>query len=153
MDYSAFFERKTETVARDLLGRLLIRIGQKGSVGFEIAETGAYVGGEMTPQREGMLYDAGKIFLMSHRGHHMLNIASGDNEGPACVEIRAVRDLSKIISGSAAVTNLLRIPAELDGFVLGEKSGLYVSDEKFRTGKIHTQKGDADNCIGIYTFV
>lgn len=151
MNYEAFFNRKPADVAKDLLGRMIIRFNPKGALGLEIVETGAYFGGEENVARVGMFYDPGKIFLMEHRGHRMLNIATGGN-GPSCVEIRAVRDLTKKISGSATITNFFQIPAELDNLLIGDKSGVYISEEKFRTGKMHTQKGSADNCVGIYTF-
>lgn len=156
MDYEAFFKRKTETVARDLLGRLIIRRTESGTEALEIAETGAYVEGvfqEGKPREDrlGMMYDSGNIFLMQFRGHNMLNIASGKGEGGACVEIRKVRGLNQRIDGSGAIANYFGLTRDQDNTPLGEESGLFISDEKFRKGNVQVKDGAADNCVGIYS--
>lgn len=150
MDHESFFKQSAKEGARDLLGRLIIRMTDKGIYAAEIVETGAYVGGEMTDARIGMTYDAGRIFLMPHRGYHMLNIACGESE-PACIEIREIHDQKKI-DGSAKIANYLTIPPTLDGKFLGTESGLFISEEKFRKGKVAKETGIAGNCVGIYRF-
>ncbi len=151
MDHEAWiFKQSPKEGARDLLGRLIIRRTGSGMYAAEIVETGAYAGGEMTDARIGMTYDAGRIFLMPHRGHYMLNIACGES-GPACIEIREIYDQKKI-EGSAKIANYLQLPPTLDGKFLGEESGLFISDEKFRKGKVIKESGVAGNCVGIYRF-
>lgn len=152
MDYDSFFGRKTEDVARGLIGRLIIRKTNTGVFAAQIVETGAYVGiGDADPNgpRKGMFYDAGKIFLMDFRGHKLFNLASG-NSGPACVELRALTGERKI-EGSGAITNYLKITPDLDGKLLGDISGVWISDDAYNGGKIVCSSGAADNCKGIYS--
>ncbi len=152
MKYDNFFSRNTKDVAQDLLGRMIIRRTDSGIYAAMISETGAYVGlvgADPHGPRKVMFYDAGKISLMPHRGHLMLNIASGESD-PACVEIRELRG-ERRIEGSGAITNFLKIPADLDGKMLGYESGVFITEEKYGLGKASRSSGQADNCKGIYS--
>ncbi len=152
MNNGDFFGRKAQEVAKDLVGRIIIRKLDSGVYAALISEAGAYeglVGADPQGPRKGMFYNSGNIFLMPHRGHNLFNIACGDS-GPACVEIRELQG-EKRIEGSGAITNYLKI-GTLDNKPLGDKTGLYVSDESYFSGKINRSGGSADNCKGIYSF-
>ncbi len=153
MDYKKFFERKTQDVAQELLGRIVVRKLESGIFAAEITETGAYVGlGNDVHEdaRKGMFYTAGHIFLMPFRGSQLFNIASGAGS-PACVEIREVCG-ERRVAGSGAIANFLKLTANMNNMPLGEKSGVYISDDSYRTGKVSRSEGQADNCKGFYSF-
>ena len=147
MDYHKFFGRKADRVAKDLLGRSILRITNKGSTSARIVETGAYEEGE-TPSREGMKYSPGTIFLMSYRGTYLFNIATGKRGYPSCVEIREIALHDKKISGSGKVSKFFDIGSDLDGILLGE--AIKIIGENVDKYKIKKVKGRSDNCIGYF---
>jgi len=149
MDYEQFFSRKAEVVARDLLGRALVRKTDKGITTGRILETAAYEYGSETPSRTGMKYSPGKIFLMPYRSFRMLNIATDKEGKPSCVEIRTLGLHNKIIRGSARIANHLGIGKNLDGILLGDE--LEITGESVKRTEIKVYKGGSDNCIGIYS--
>lgn len=148
MDYKRFFNRKSEEVAKDLLGRFLIRNTAKGTTAGRIIETGAYEGGKETPSREGMKYAPGSIFLMPFRGNYFLNIATDKENYPSCVEIRKVAFHNKVVKGPGATTNYLNIKKNLDGILLGEE--LQISEDKVGE-KIKKVKTGPENCLGYFS--
>ena len=163
MDYKAFFERKSEDVAQDLLGRLAIRKTPSGIFAAEITETGAYRGGKITPARQGMLYEPGRLFLMANRGYLLLNIAC-QGDVPACVELRELSlpfpissppefDLPRTkIVGPGTISKFLHLTPEMDNLALGDE--LSISSEKFRIGPTSRRNLEekADNLVGVYRF-
>ena len=150
IDYKKFFGRKAEVVARDLLGRLLVRDTETGATGGKIVETGAYEGGKITPSRQGMEYEPGALFLMSVRGSRLLNIATEKEGKPSCVEIRAVEFHDGVLEGPGKISKYLDLDASYDGFPLGDE--VKVLYEGVRKSKIEkTSDGVADNCIGYFS--
>lgn len=143
MNYHRFFGREAEEVAKDLLGRLLVRTTDKGVTSTKIIETGAYTGGE-TESRDGMRYEPGRIFLMPYRGHYLLNITTGRRDYPSCVEIRAVASHDRIVRGSGSITKFLDIPSYFDGIELGLE--LKVIGDPVDSPEIKRIKGNSENC-------
>lgn len=94
----SFFERDAETVARDLLGCLLVRRHPRGETRCRIVETEAYVGAHdlachaskgRTPRTEPMFGEAGRAYVYFVYGmHHLLNIVTGPVGDPQAVLIR-----------------------------------------------------------------
>ena len=152
MDYKRYFNQRTEKIAQDLLGRLIVRELPSGLLVGQIVETGAYKGGikkdeRIVEARAGMLYDSGKVFLMPHRGNLLFNISTED-EG-ACVELRRLNVNGKNIEGSGTITNFLQA-RELDNTILG-RNGLNILDFKPKSiGKVKITHGEADNCLSYY---
>jgi 3-methyladenine DNA glycosylase Mpg len=148
MEYKRFFGRKAEEVAKDLLGRLIVRNTARGTTAGKIVETGAYEGGKEVPSRLGMKYAPGKVFLMPFRGHYFFNIAT-DREGfSSCVEIRAVDFHDRAVKGSSAVANYLNLGKSLDGVLFGEE--LEISGKSVEESRIKIIKAGSDNCIGYF---
>tara|TARA_Y100000034_G_scaffold136858_1_gene216439 strand:+ start:5237 stop:5704 length:468 start_codon:yes stop_codon:yes gene_type:complete len=148
MDYARFFKRNPEEVARDLVGRSLIRNAETGSVSGKILETGAYRGGKETPSRSGMKYAPGTIFLMPFRGSLFLNIASEKEGFPSCVEIRKVAFFDEATTGPGAVTRYLALQNDLDGVILGDELEIEGRSSKNVVRSLST--GRSDNCLGYY---
>ncbi|MFZ0613317.1 MAG: DNA-3-methyladenine glycosylase [Desulfobacterales bacterium] len=96
----AFFDRDTLTVARELLGKRLVRCCQGQRLSGMVAETEAYLGASdsashafrgQTPRNAVMFGPAGAAYVYLVYGmHHMLNVAT-DAEGIAgAVLLRAI---------------------------------------------------------------
>jgi 3-methyladenine DNA glycosylase Mpg len=149
MDYGKFFGRKADVVAKDLLGRLLVRKTGEGAIGGQILETGAYEGGKQTPSRSGMNYAPGSIFLMPSRRSQLFNIASGKEGKPSCVEIRALSFHDGIIEGPGRISNYLNLGPEFDGVLLGKE--LQIRGERVSRSRITRSLGSPDNCIGYFS--
>jgi DNA-3-methyladenine glycosylase len=98
-----FYQQATLDVARQLLGKRLVRNHRRGVTVGRIVETEAYVGPEdkachaargRTPRTQIMFGDAGYAYVYLIYGfHHMLNIVTETVDFPAAVLIRAVEPL------------------------------------------------------------
>lgn len=100
-----FFDRKTVEVAKDLLGKILVRrMGDKIIAG-KIVEVEAYTG-EHDPaahasagrtQRTEVLYGKpGHAYIFKIRGHHCLNTVAEEENSPGCILIRAIEPIQGI---------------------------------------------------------
>lgn len=97
---SAFFDRDAATVARDLLGCLLVRRLESGAVTGRIVETEAYVGPHdlachasrgRTPRTDPMYGEAGIAYVYFVYGmHHLLNVVTGSVGDPQAVLLRGL---------------------------------------------------------------
>ena len=101
-----FYEQSTVEVARQLLGKHLVRKHRDGTTIGRIVETEAYVGPEdkachasrgRTPRTEIMFGPAGYAYIYFVYGfHYMLNIVTERLDFPAAVLIRAVEPVTGI---------------------------------------------------------
>ena len=102
-----FFARPTLTVARELLGKRLVRdLGEKQLSGL-IVETEAYIGltdtashasRGRTPRTEVMFGAPGYTYIYLIYGmHHLLNLVTEQMEFPAAVLIRAIEPQTGIL--------------------------------------------------------
>jgi DNA-3-methyladenine glycosylase len=102
----AFFNRDTLTVARDLLGKRLVRCIQGQRLSGMVVETEAYHGANdsashafrgQTPRNTVMFGPAGMAYVYLVYGmHHMLNVATEAHGTPGAVLLRAVVPLEGI---------------------------------------------------------
>ena len=130
----AFFDRPTEKVAKELIGKYLVRSVRGKEVALMIIETECYHGHHdkasharhgKTARNAPMFGEAGVIYVYFTYGMHwMLNITCGKKDFPAAVLIRAAGD----IIGPARLTKHLHIDKELNKLPLGKKSGFWVED-------------------------
>lgn len=101
-----FFARKTEVVAREVLGKTLVRVTEQGLLLVaKIVETEAYLG-EHDPaahaaagrtKRTAVLYGApGHAYVYQLHGHHCLNFVAEPAGSPGCVLIRALEPLDGV---------------------------------------------------------
>lgn len=130
----AFFEGKTLAVAKNLIGKILVRELDGKIIRQKITETEAYVGPHdlachssrgKTERNKVMFSKAGTIYVYFTYGMHwMLNIITEAEDFPAAVLIRGTEN----VSGPARLTKALRIDKNLNGLKLGRKSGLWIED-------------------------
>ncbi len=139
-----FFQRSCPEVARDLVGKLLVRHTPEGPVKLRITETECYCGEEdtachasrgRTPRTEVMYADAGTIYIYLCYGiHWMLNIVTGEKDAPQAVLIRACAEAP----GPGKLTKRLGITGQLNrSSILGEE--LWIEDDGFHP-EIKTDK-------------
>lgn len=119
-----FYLQPTLTVAKELLGKYLVRrIGGRKKIA-KIVETEAYIaprdkashayGGRKTPRNAPLYLKGGHTYIYLCYGIHWLfNIVTGQKEVPECVLIRAVEPLVKNKQELVALRNLTNGPAKL----------------------------------------
>ena len=149
MDYRRFFRRPAEEVAKDLLGRYLVRETRNISLVGRIIQTGAYEESIETPSREGMLYTPGTIFVIPFRGNSFLNIATDRSGEPSCALIRQVALNEEVLDGPGRVGDFFEIE-DLDGLLFRDEFQL--NGNSVAPSKIKRQvKGTSENCLGYYS--
>lgn len=130
----SFFNRKTEVVAKDLVGKVLVRNNNGQESAYIITEVEGYVGPQdlashsykgRTARTEIMYKKAGAIYVYFVYGmHYMFNIVTEEKDFPAAVLIRGVEG----ISGPGKITKKLSIDKELNGLPLSKGTGLWIED-------------------------
>lgn len=130
----SFFDRKTLSVAKELLGKYLVREIDGKIIRQKITETEAYIGPHdlachssrgRTTRCEPMFAEAGTIYVYFTYGMHwMLNIVTEEKNYPAAVLIRGTEE----VTGPARLTKALKIDKTLNGKSLGKKTGLWIED-------------------------
>ncbi len=147
----SFYSRPTVLVARELLGKILVREVDGRPMTGRIVETEAYTGpGDPashafrgpTPRSRIMFGPAGIAYVYFCYGvHHLLNVVT-EKEGTAgAVLIRGVAPLhgldlmpdtreqkkeKKILDGPGKLTKALRITLEMNGWDLTQGRDLYI---------------------------
>jgi DNA-3-methyladenine glycosylase len=101
-----FFTRPTLTLARDLLGCILVKETDEGIASGVIVETEAYLGAmdqaahsfqnRRTKRTEIMFHEPGIVYTYQMHTHCLVNVVAGPEETPEAVLIRAVEPLSGI---------------------------------------------------------
>ncbi len=103
----SFYARDVLTVARDLLGRILVRESPDGLTSGRLVEVEAYrgpadrvahsYGGRRTRRTEVMYWAAGHAYIFRIHGRiDCLNIVTGEVEEPQAVLVRALEPLEGI---------------------------------------------------------
>lgn len=131
-----FFHRECLDVARDLVGKVLVRQTEEGQLRMRISETESYCGEADTAchahkgrtKRTEVLYGkAGTIYVYLCYGiHWLLNIVTGEEEDPQAVLIRACVDAT----GPGKLTKALKITGELNRKSI-EGQALWIEDDGF----------------------
>jgi DNA-3-methyladenine glycosylase len=123
-----FFNRPTVAVAKDLLGKFLVRRCSGKEFAYMITEVEAYDGfsdkgshahrGE-TERNKPMFAEAGRWYVyLTYGMHWMLNIVCGKKGYPAAVLIRGVQG----ISGPARITKKLRINRQFNKVISAKRN-------------------------------
>ena len=134
----SFYERPALDVARQLLGKYLVRqVGGRRQVAL-ITETEAYVGPDdlachaskgCTDRTRVMFGPAGVWYVYFIYGiHWMLNVVTESEGYPAAVLFRGAGEWS----GPARLTKALSIDKRLNGQMADRSSGLWIEDHGHR---------------------
>lgn len=133
-----FFDRSALTVARELLGKFLVRRAGSRTTALMITEVEAYDGPHdrashasrgRTERNAPMFGPAGNWYVYLCYGMHwMLNIVTGPKDYPAAVLIRGVEGAA----GPARLTKRLKVDRRLNDRPASPKSGLWLEDRGVR---------------------
>lgn len=129
-----FFERDTDEVAKDLLGKVLVRNKDGRLIESMITEVEIYDGfkdkgshahkGE-TQRNAPMFGPAGIWYVYFTYGvHWMLNIVTRERGYPSAILIRSIAH----INGPGRLTKYMNIDKELNGLPAKKSSGLWLED-------------------------
>lgn len=142
-----YFNQKTVKIARNLLGKYLVRRIGNNVIAKMITEVEAYDGPRdkashasrgRTERTKIMFGDPGHFYVYLCYGMHwMLNIVTGPRDFPAAILIRATED----INGPARLTKFLKIDSTLNGKPVGEKCGLWLEDRGMKINRRYIKKG------------
>ena len=145
-----FFAREAKEVARDLLGRKLVKVDGNEKLEGIITETIAFEGKGKRTFGEGIEYDAGKIYIMPFRNSNFLNIST-ENHKASCVFIYRLMPIgidAKLTDGPGKLTKAFGIDKMYDGKSINSQS-LYITEEKAKY-EIEKLSASSDNCIARY---
>lgn len=133
-----FFNRSTLRVAKELLGKKIVRLYRGKRIEGIITETEAYRGPEdkashasrgRTERTRVMFGEAGTIYVYLIYGMYCcLNIVTEKKDYPAAVLIRGLEWKEKIIDGPGKVCRYLRIDRKLNEKSLSKNSGLWIEN-------------------------
>lgn len=143
-------------VAKDLLGKYLVRKIGKNITRYLITEVEAYDGFKdkashasrgKTLRNAPMFGEAGHWYVYFTYGmHYMLNIVTGPKNYPAAILIRGVEE----ISGPGRITKQLKIDKKFNNKIAFKKTGLWIAaptksgraslKNAFLSGKIKIKK-------------
>jgi len=150
----SFYARRTEVVARDLLGKVLVRRLGGVLLGGEIVETEAYFGEEDPASRAHrglktynrvMFGEPGRLFIYNVHKYWMLNLVAHSGRVGAVliraieptmgvkvmVKNRPVKNLRELTSGPGKLSTALGIDKSLNGLdVTISRSQVYVLDNE-----------------------
>jgi DNA-3-methyladenine glycosylase len=138
---AAFFQRPADKVARDLLGKHLVRMSGAMQTTSVIFETEAYEGAHdlashssrgRTPRTEVMFGPAGSFYVYRVYGlYWMLNIVTGEVGDAAAVLIRGIEGTS----GPGRVAAALGIDGSFNGCEAAPATGLWFEEPERRPRK------------------
>ena len=133
-----FYHRECLDVAKDLVGKILVRKTADGERRMRISETEAYCGESdtachahkgRTARTEVLYADAGTIYVYLCYGiHWLLNIVTGDKEDPQAVLIRACAEAN----GPGKLTKALGVTGELNRKSILEAEDFWIEDDGCR---------------------
>ncbi len=141
-----FFNRDAEIVAKELLGKFLVRKAGRKEIASVITETEAYVGphdlashaskGE-TKRTKIMFSEPGHFYIYLIYGMYLLlNIVTREKGYPAAVLIRGL----EAAEGPGKVGKFLKINKKMNGGSAEKKTGLWFEDRGIRIAKNQIKK-------------
>ena len=142
-----FFERRTLRVARELLGKIIVRRNGKRKISVMITETEAYIGEKDLAsharfgrtKRNAVMYGRAGVWYpyFIYGMHWMLNVTTEGFDRPAAVLIRAgiLVETDHVIRGPGLLAKALEVDASVYG--RNATSGdLYIEDRGIGPKKI-----------------
>lgn len=151
-----FFNRDTEIVAKELLGKFLVRKTLHKEVALMITQVEVYDGFEdkashaskgKTKRNEPMFSDAGIFYIYLCYGiYFMLNVVTREKDYPAAILIRGARNHKAHLNGPGKLTTFLKINKNLNNQIAKKSSGLWFED---RNITIHQHQIKETPRIGV----
>jgi DNA-3-methyladenine glycosylase len=142
---TAFYARQTLAVARDLLGKYLVRQLPTGLRAGRLIEVEAYIGQHdlachaskgRTRRTEVLFGSPGRAYVFMIYGmYYCMNVVTERLDFPAAVLIRAVEDETGLIDGPGRVCRAYEIDLSLNSHDLSIGRTLWVEDRGERIPK------------------
>ena len=135
-----FFNRPAPVVAKDLLGKYLVRRRNGEIRGYVIVEVEAYDGfddktshaAQGKTKRNAPMFASGGVFYVyfCYGMHWMLNVVTGAEGYPAAVLIRGIKGVKgeRGINGPGRLTKTLGIDKRINEKTANKKNGLWFED-------------------------
>lgn len=157
----SFYTRPAVEVAKNLLGKYLVRKDGKKILSGEIVETEAYIGpqdkashafgGKITERNKAEYLIGGHVYIYLVYGMHwQFNISTGRPGQPECVLIRALN--SDSASGPGKLCRCLKLDKSFYGedVVSSKKIWLEDRDKKIKASEISATKRIGIDYAGSY---
>jgi DNA-3-methyladenine glycosylase len=156
-----FFERRTLLVARELLGKIIVRRIGRQKISVMITETEAYIGEKDLAsharfgrtKRNAVMYGRAGVWYpyFIYGIHWMLNVTTEGFDRPAAVLIRAgiLIETDHVIRGPGILAKSLKV----DGSFYGKSAtsgDLYIKDHGYRPKKIIKTPRIGIDYAGVY---
>ncbi|WP_129595819.1 DNA-3-methyladenine glycosylase [Anaerophilus nitritogenes] len=168
----SFYRKDALNLAKDLLGKILVRkIGDR-LIQCKIVETESYIGpqdkgchaynNKRTKRTEVMFWDGGYAYIyMIYGMYYCLNIVAAKKEEPQAVLIRAVEPLNEfeilkenrkikskklkdLTNGPGKLCKALHITKELNGYDMISGDELYIKDNDEKIEIVSTKRVNID---------
>lgn len=160
-----FYSRRTATVAKELLGKIIVRKFEGIRIEGKIVETEAYGGKDdpashayrgVTKRNKVMFEEPGHVYVYFTYGNHWcLNFVAHEPNVPGAVLIRAIEptvgvehmkrfrnvsSLENLCNGPGKLTKALKIDKNLNGLDITKEGELYVVDTKEKKFEIEISR-------------
>ncbi len=157
---NSFFARHADVVAKDLLGRVLVRERENAATLYAVLrEIAAYEGNqENTSSYEGIRYAPGTIFISKKFGQQILHISTYKFSYPSCInlvsgEIYDGRGFREFTQGPGNLARMLEIDKEsFQGLPINLSplwfAGIPVNQDRI----LKRDKKIPENCLGYFYF-
>ena len=142
-----FFNRPTCDVAKELLGKFLVRKKGDTIISAMITEVEAYVGPTdrashasrgKTPRTEVMFGNPGHWYVYLIYGMYFcLNMVTEKKDFPAAILIRGVQG----VSGPGRVCRFFNIDKTMNALPANKKTGLWIEDRGIKINPRHIKRG------------
>ncbi len=144
-----FYQRQTSRVAKELLGKWLVRKTGISTIAGMITEVEVYDGfGDRAShawrrktKRNKVMFEEGGVWYvyLVYGMHEMLNIVTREEGYPAAILIRGVLVAHAHMNGPGKITQFFKIDRRLNGKRAERKNGLWIEDRGLRPK--HIKKG------------
>lgn len=138
----SFFNRPAAQVARELIGKTIVRRQYGAELRFVVTETEAYEGQHdlachsskgRTARTEVMFGRAGRFYIYRIYGlHWMLNVVTGEVDEGAAVLIRGVEN----VTGPGRVAAMLGVDSTFYGQIASPATGLWFENAAIDASKV-----------------
>jgi len=149
-----FYTRKTLVVAKELLGKYLVRKTNGRKLVGKIVETEAYIGpqdrashafnGKITPRNKTEYLEGGYIYIYLCYGiHWQLNITTEKKGKPECILIRAlepVKEVKEKTNGPGKLCKWMKLNKSFDREDLTGSKRIWLEDRKEKKPQIIAAK-------------
>lgn len=158
-----FFQKPAPTVAKNLLGKVLVKKSGNKISKVVITETEAYLGSDDLAsharfgktKRNAVMFGKGGCWYVYfvYGMHWLLNVITQKEGSPSGVLIRGGILLDKnirTINGPARITKIMKINGLMTGRPASKNSGLWIEDWGIKVGKVISKKRIGVDYAGIW---